>query len=132
LRTLCLTWDIRVFRRGSCPNPVICSTHEKFTAIFIVLLPLHTLHLQPITFARFVRRLVALRHDALEAARSAFSKQLLAVLEGFRVPHTQIVVPAQQGAKLLLPSSGRKSAPLSERLTPVHRYEPACCCLVRR
>jgi len=28
--------------------------------------------------------------------------------------------------------SGRKSAPLSERLTFVHRYEPACCCLVRR
>src|SRR5262245_42382328 len=89
-------------------NLGICSAHEKFTAIFIVFLPLRALHLHPVAFTGPAWRLLALRHDALEAARPAFSKELLAVLEEFGIPHTRIVMQAQQGAKLLLPSDQRQ------------------------
>jgi hypothetical protein len=55
-------------------NLAICLAHEKIAAIFIVLLPLRALHLQPVAFARFVRRVFSLGHDALEPALAAFSE----------------------------------------------------------
>src|SRR5262245_49670393 len=53
---------------GAVSNLVICSANEKITAIFIVFLPFRALHLHPVAFARFVGRVLSLRHDALEPA----------------------------------------------------------------
>jgi hypothetical protein len=55
-------------------NLAICAAHEKITAILIVFLPLRALHLQPIAFARLVRRLFSLGHDTFEPAVAAFSE----------------------------------------------------------
>jgi tetratricopeptide (TPR) repeat protein len=94
----------RQFADAALIEPGHLLSAEKIAAIFIVFLPPRALHLHPVAFAGPVRRLLALRHDALEAAWSAFRKELLAVLEGFGIPHTRVVVPAQQRPEPLLPS----------------------------
>src|SRR5262245_9836935 len=80
---------------GAVSNLAICSADEKLTAILILFFPLRALYLHPVAFARYVRRVSSLGHDALEPALAAFSEQLLAVLERLGVAHVRVIMPTQ-------------------------------------